>query len=116
MSNILPLVIMLPLMYLLLIRPQKKRVEMQRRLVNSLTEGSEVITASGLYGFVHAVEDDVVWLEISEGVIVRISKQAIGKVTAPAVGADVVDALPAADHAVDDDQATPDPSDHSEKG
>lgn len=113
MANILPLVIMLPLMYVLLIRPQKKRVEQQRQLVNSVAEGAEVMTASGIYGFVHAVEDDIIWLEISEGVIIRVSKQAISKVTPVAAGAQV-DELPAGGEARTDD--TDDLGDNSEKG
>jgi preprotein translocase subunit YajC len=113
MQNILPLVIMLPLMYVLLIRPQKKRVEQQRQLVNSVAEGAEVMTASGIYGFVHAVEDDIIWLEISEGVIIRVSKQAITKVTPVAAG-EAVDELPAGS-----DPRTDGPDnlgDNSEKG
>jgi preprotein translocase subunit YajC len=112
MSNILPLVIMLPLMYVLLIRPQKKRVEQQRQLVNSVAEGAEVMTASGIYGFVHAVEDDLVWLEIAEGVIIRVSKQAIAKVTPVAAGAIDTEAtdVPAGGEPPTDD------SDNSEKG
>ncbi len=113
MANILPLVIMLPLMYVLLIRPQKKRVEQQRQLVNSVAEGAEVMTAAGIYGFVHAVEDDIIWLEISEGVIIRVSKSAIGKVTPAAAGAATGD-VPAGGEARTDD---PDNlGDNSEKG
>ena len=55
-----------------------------RQLLNSLSDGAEVTTAAGLYGFVHSVEGDVVWLEIADGVVVRVSKQAIGKVISAA--------------------------------
>jgi preprotein translocase subunit YajC len=113
MANILPLVIMLPLMYVLLIRPQKKRVEQQRQLVNSVAEGAEVVTASGIYGFVHAVEDDIIWLEISDGVIIRVSKQAIGKVTPAAAGSEASD-VPAGGEPRTDE--TDDLGDNSEKG
>jgi preprotein translocase subunit YajC len=113
MANILPLVIMLPLMYVLLIRPQKKRADQQRQLVNSVAEGAEVMTASGIYGFVHAVEDDIIWLEISEGVIIRVSKQAIGKVTPVAAG-EAVNELPAGGEPRTDNPD--DLGDNSEKG
>ena len=86
MAQVLPLIIMLPLMYVLLIRPQKKRVEQQRQMLTTITEGAEVMTASGVYGFVHAVENDIIWVEIAEGVIIRVSKQAIGKVIPVAAG------------------------------
>jgi preprotein translocase subunit YajC len=113
MANILPLVIMLPLMYVLLIRPQKKRADQQRQLVNSVAEGAEVMTASGIYGFVHAVEDDIIWLEISDGVIIRVSKQAIGKVTPAAAGSEVDDVPAGGEPRTDDPDNL---GDNSEKG
>lgn len=109
MQNVLPLVVMLPVMYLLLIRPQKKRVEQQRQLVNSLEEGAEVMTGSGVYGFVHAVEGEIVWLEVAEGVIIRVSKAAVSRVVPLAGSTDSTTIVPAGGENRPDD-------DSSEKG
>lgn len=105
MQQILPLVIMLPLMYVLLIRPQKKRVEQQRQMLSTVADGAEVMTASGVYGFVHAVEDDIIWLEIADGVIIRVSKQAITKVIPAAAGQEPAGELSASTDATPDDDS-----------
>ena len=76
--------LLLPLlMYFLLIRPQRKRMKQQAALQSQITTGDEVITTSGIYGFISAVEDDFFWLEIDDDVQIRIAKAAVqGKVTA----------------------------------
>lgn len=75
--------LLLPLlMYVLLIRPQRKRMKQQSALQSQLTTGDEVITTSGIYGFISAVEDDFFWLEVDDDVQIRIAKAAVqGKVT-----------------------------------
>ena len=74
--------LLLPLlMYFLLIRPQRKRMKQQAALQSEITTGDEVITSSGIYGFISAVEDDFFWLEIDDDVQIRIAKAAVqGKV------------------------------------
>ena len=67
------------LMYFLLIRPQQKRVKEQRALLSAVAEGDEVMTTSGIYGYVNAIEDDTVWLDIAEGVEIRISRSAVAR-------------------------------------
>jgi preprotein translocase subunit YajC len=79
MAQIPFLILMFGAMYYFVLRPQKKRAEAQRQLLNNLAEGTEVMTTSGIYGFVTAVDGDVVWLEIATGVDVRVAKAAIAK-------------------------------------
>ena len=66
-------------LYFMMIRPQKKRAQQQQQLSKSIGDGDEVMTTSGVYGFVTAIEDDIVWLEIAEGVDIRITRAAIAK-------------------------------------
>ena len=68
-------------MYFLLIRPQRRRMKEQVAMQSAIEQGDEVITNSGIYGFISAVEDDYFWLEIDDDVQIRIAKAAIqGKV------------------------------------
>ena len=70
-------------MYFLLIRPQRKRMKDQAAMQSALGVGDEVITSSGLYGFITGEEDDLFWLEIDDDVQIRIAKAAIqGRVNA----------------------------------
>jgi preprotein translocase subunit YajC len=68
-------------MYFFLIRPQRKRMKEQSSMQSSLGIGDEVITSSGMYGFITGEEDDLFWLEIDDDVQIRIARAAIqGKV------------------------------------
>jgi len=64
-------------MYFLMIRPQRKRQRQQAELQASIGIGDEVVTNSGIYGFITGEEDDKFWLEIDENVQIRIAKAAI---------------------------------------
>ncbi len=82
--SILPLVLIFGAMYFLLLRPQRKRQKETRSLQSALQEGDEVILASGIYGFISAIEDGYVWLDIAEKVEIRVARSAIAtKVSAP---------------------------------
>jgi len=90
-SSFLPIVfigLIFVAMYFLMIRPQRRRLREQQDLQRSISEGDEVLTTSGVYGFVVATDDDVVWLEIAENVEIRIAKGAISKVVQQAESAD----------------------------
>lgn len=81
--------LLLPLlMYFLLIRPQRKRMKQQAALQSELGTGDEVITTSGIYGFISAVEDDYFWLEIDDDVQIRIAKAAVQGKVAPKAAAE----------------------------
>jgi preprotein translocase subunit YajC len=76
-------------MYFLMIRPQRKRQRQQAELQAAIGIGDEVVTNSGIYGFITGEEDDKFWLEIDENVQIRIAKAAIqgrvGDTAVPAV-------------------------------
>lgn len=77
--SMLPLVLIFAAMYFLLLRPQRKRQKETAALQSSIAEGDEVILNSGMYGFVSAVEDDLLWIEIAEKVEVRVTKGSIAR-------------------------------------
>lgn len=70
-------------MYFLMIRPQRRRMREAQELQRSMQEGDEVVTNSGLYGFITAIDGDVIWLEIAENVEIRIARAAIARVVQP---------------------------------
>jgi preprotein translocase subunit YajC len=93
-------------MYFLMIRPQRKRQRQQAELQSSIGIGDEVVTNSGIYGFITGEEDDRFWLEIDENVQIRIAKAAIqgrvGDSGAPALESGSSSKEPADTTAVDD--------------
>ena len=68
------------LMWLFVIRPQKRRQLAQQTLLESVSEGDEILTAGGLYGTVRAVEGDEVTLEVAPGTNVRLAKRAVAAI------------------------------------
>lgn len=71
-------------MYFLLIRPQRRRAKQAAEMQSALGIGDEVITTSGVYGFITGEEDGLFWLEIDDDVQIRIAKAAIqNKVSTP---------------------------------
>lgn len=103
MAALLPILLLIVLMYFLLIRPQQKRMRDQQQMLSAVEEGDEVLTTAGVYGFITAMEGDVVWVEIAEGVEVRVAKGAIARRIASAP-----DATDAVDVPVDDAEPEPD--------
>ena len=83
-------------MYFLMIRPQRRRLKESQSLQREISEGDEVITNSGMYGFVNALDGDTVWLEIAEGTEIRVARHSllrrINPTIEPAGGAIIEDA------------------------
>ena len=77
--SLLILPLMMVGMYFLLIRPQRRRMKEQSSMQSSLTEGDEIITTSGIYGFITGFDGDIVWIEIDDTVQIRVAKAAIQK-------------------------------------
>jgi preprotein translocase subunit YajC len=71
------------LIWLIVVRPQKKRQNQQRNMLNELNVGDEVLTAGGIYGKVTALDEDEdeVTVEIAEGTEVRVARRAIAGIT-----------------------------------
>ena len=80
MGGYIFIIAILILMWFLLIRPQRRRQVESQRLLESLVEGQEVVTAGGLYGTIIELYEDEARLEIAEGVEVRVAKRAIAGV------------------------------------
>ena len=71
------------IMYLLLIRPQRKRQKEHEKLLTELKRGDKVVTNSGMFGTIFAINDEKnkVVLKINDEVKVEFLKSSIaGKV------------------------------------
>lgn len=56
------------MMYLLLIRPQRKKQKEHEQLLKDLKKGDKVVTSSGMFGIIFAIDDErnVVVLKMGE--------------------------------------------------
>lgn len=82
MESLLPLVLLFGVMYLLLIRPQKKRVKAQQSLVQSLEIGDQVLTIGGIFGEIVALDEETAQVETTPGTILRCRRNAIAGIVA----------------------------------
>lgn len=91
--TLLPFVLIFVVMYFLMVRPQQKRAQEQRRLVSSLEPGDEVVTIGGVFGDIVEVEDAEVILELYDGTQVKFLRSAIARKVVPEDAVDAIDEL-----------------------
>jgi preprotein translocase subunit YajC len=75
--SFLPLLIIFVIFYLLIIRPQSKRIKEHHTMLNTLKPGDKVITGGGIYATVVKVADNDITLEIASGVQVKAQKHTV---------------------------------------
>ncbi len=102
-------------MYFLLIRPQRRRQKAQAAMQSAIDVGDEVMTTSGLYGFITGFDGDIVWLEIDDNVQIRVARAAVQRKVDTTTGEtggdpshgdkDIVKSAPGMEAAISDDDA-----------
>lgn len=81
LSGLLPMLLIIPVFYFLLIRPQQKKAKEHKVLISGVKRGDRIVTNGGILGTVTKVIDNgEVQLEIAEGVRIRILRAAIGEI------------------------------------
>lgn len=73
------LAVFVGIFYFFMFRPQMNRQKEQAALITSLAIDDQVITAGGIYGTIRAIEDDVLDLEIADGVVIKVAKAAVAR-------------------------------------
>jgi preprotein translocase subunit YajC len=79
-SSLIFIVLMGAIFYFMLVRPQRRRVQQHRALVDSLSVGDEVVTIGGLYGTITRLADDDVELQVDSSTTLRFLKTSIARV------------------------------------
>ena len=75
------------LMFWMMSRSNKKQQQKREELLDSITKGTEVMLASGIYGTVTAVQDKVFTVEIADKVFVKVNRAGIHDVIRPETAA-----------------------------
>ena len=78
--GILPWVLIFLIFYMLMIRPQQKRMKEHQAQIAAVKKGDEVVTAGGIRGRITKVSDDDAEVEIAQGVRVRVVKSTLSHV------------------------------------
>ena len=83
MNGLIVIVVLFALVWLLLIRPQRRRQAAQSQMISSVEVGDEILTAGGLYGHVRELGDEELLVEIAPGTNVRVARRAVAAVLEP---------------------------------
>jgi preprotein translocase subunit YajC len=78
--GILPWLLIFVIFYLLMIRPQQRRVKEHQAAIAAVKKGDDIITGGGIRGRVTKVTDDEAEVEIAAGVKIRVVKSTISNV------------------------------------
>lgn len=75
-----PLVMMgiiFAIIYFLIMRPQQKKQRELQQMIRNLKKGDRVVTASGIYGTVTALDEKIVALQVDDKVRIKVSRQSV---------------------------------------
>jgi preprotein translocase subunit YajC len=78
--NVLPLLLIFVIFYMLLIRPQQRRLKQHQAMVEAVKRNDTAVTNGGLIGKVTRVDENEVELEIASGVKVKVVKSMLSDV------------------------------------
>ena len=73
-------ILLIGLFYVMLIRPQQKRMKEHQAQIAAVKRGDTVVLSSGMIGKVTRVENEETMVEIAQGVNVRVVKSMIAEV------------------------------------
>jgi preprotein translocase subunit YajC len=75
--QLMPMVLIIGVMYLLVLRPQMKKQKELQRLLAELKLGDDVVTTGGLLGRISGMREEVLTLQVQEGVRVQVLRSAV---------------------------------------
>jgi preprotein translocase subunit YajC len=78
---LLPL-LLIPVLYLVMIRPQQKRQKQWQEMLGAIKTGDRVTTAGGIRGIILSIKDDAIVIRVApDNIKIEVAKSAIASVT-----------------------------------
>src|SRR5690606_11286977 len=80
-TSLMPILLLVVIFWLLIFRPQQKRMKAHQAMLSAITRGDTVVTSGGLIGKVtKAVDGEDLEVEIAQGTRVKVSRGGISDV------------------------------------
>jgi preprotein translocase subunit YajC len=80
-TMLLPL-LLIPVLYLMVFRPQQKRQKQWQEMLSDLKTGDRVTTAGGIRGIILNIKDDAIVIRVApDNIKLEVAKTAIASVT-----------------------------------
>ena len=77
LSQLLPFVFLIAIMYFVIIRPQQKEAKQRQEMITALSKGDKIVTGGGVIATVHKVEEKFLSVKINDDTVVKITKDAV---------------------------------------
>jgi len=78
---LLPL-LLIPVLYLVMIRPQQKRQKQWQEMLTSIKAGDRITTSGGIRGIILSIKDDGIIIRVApDNIKLEVAKSAIASVT-----------------------------------
>jgi preprotein translocase subunit YajC len=82
LGMLLPILLFIPLLYLLMIRPQQKRQKQWQQMLANIKSGDRITTAGGIRGVIISIKDDCFVIRVApDNLKLEVAKNAIASVT-----------------------------------
>jgi preprotein translocase subunit YajC len=78
----LPMLLLIPVLYLVMIRPQQKRQKQWQEMLSSIKAGDRVTTSGGIRGIILSIKEDTMIIRVApDNIKLEVAKSAIASVT-----------------------------------
>jgi preprotein translocase subunit YajC len=82
LGMLLPVLLFIPLLYMLMIRPQQKKQKQWQQMLANIKTGDRVTTAGGIRGVILSIKDDSIIIRVApDNLKLEVAKSAIASVT-----------------------------------
>jgi len=79
LGQLLPFVFLIAIMYFIIIRPQQQQAKKHKEMVESLAKGDKIVSNGGLIAEVKKIEEAFFSIQLADGVIVKLAKDAVAR-------------------------------------
>ena len=79
LSQLLPFIFLIAIMYFVIIRPQQKEAKQRREMIDALKKSDKIVTSGGIIATVHKVEEKFLSVKLNDDVVVKITKDAVAR-------------------------------------
>jgi len=78
-SQLLPFIFLIAIMYFVIIRPQQNEAKAKKTMIEALVKGDKVVTNGGFIVVIHKVEEEFLSIKMNNDTIAKITKDAVAK-------------------------------------
>jgi len=78
-SQLLPFVFLIAIMYFVIIRPQQKEAKARQAMIDALKKGDKVVTNGGFIVTINKVEENFLSVKMNADVTAQVTKDSISK-------------------------------------